>query len=453
MKKSENVIVNGTTLIEVSRLKIHPQNVRKQYRNLEELVESVKARGILQNLTVVPDPEDEGTYFVVIGNRRLMAAKQAGIESVPCIISDMGEKEQVQTMLLENMQRDDLTVYEQSCGFQMCLDLGMTEKELSEKTGLSKQTIKHRTKIQLLDQKLVEQKSDEGATIFDFIKLEQVKDIDRRNKLMTYIGTNNFNIELERAINDEKAEKRKEEIVKILRGFAEEINEVDWTKMEYKDVYYTTSDRLPQVPEDSQERKYFYRINYGYIYLYQEKIVTEEQTKQNEEYSRQKEERDRIAKEFRELGKTFYNLRQNYITDKSRKSTSAEVLMKYAILLISSADLQFRSDDDDLYGICFDDDIYGEIVSSGLDGLYVEDIMEDAEKNPVKTLENLIYCTLEVGSDIECVTYEGCYEYDTHFKTLYDFMQSIGYVMSDEEQQILNGTHKLYVTSDSESAE
>ena len=53
--------------IELGKLKIHPKNVRKTYRGIDELAESIKAKGILQNLTVVPDPDEEGTYFVVIG--------------------------------------------------------------------------------------------------------------------------------------------------------------------------------------------------------------------------------------------------------------------------------------------------------------------------------------------------------------------------------------------------
>ena len=51
----------------------------------------------------------------------------AGLETVPCIVSDMDEKEQTSVMLLENIQRSDLTVYEQAQGFQMMLDLGETD--------------------------------------------------------------------------------------------------------------------------------------------------------------------------------------------------------------------------------------------------------------------------------------------------------------------------------------
>lgn len=137
--------------ISIELVKVHPNNVRKTYNDIEELAESIKAKGILQNLTVVPDPQEPGKYLTVIGNRRLTAARMAGLETVPCIVSDMDEKEQTSVMLLENIQRSDLTVYEQAQGFQMMLDLGETEDTIAEKTGFSKKTVRHRLNIAKLD--------------------------------------------------------------------------------------------------------------------------------------------------------------------------------------------------------------------------------------------------------------------------------------------------------------
>lgn len=113
--------------IEISKLRVHPKNVRKTYTNIDELADSMKTQGILQNLTVVKNPKEEGTYWVVIGNRRLTAAIKAGLKTAPCQIAEMDEKDQAATMLLENMQRSDLTIYEQAQGIQMVLDLGETE--------------------------------------------------------------------------------------------------------------------------------------------------------------------------------------------------------------------------------------------------------------------------------------------------------------------------------------
>lgn len=174
-------------LIEISKLKQHPNNVRKEYRDIDELAESIKRQGIMQNLTVVPDPDQEGTYLVVIGNRRLAAAKQAGFIDMPCIVTNMTEQDQTSTMLLENMQRSDLTVYEQATGFQMCLDLGMTEDSIVEKTGFSKTTVRHRLNLAKLDQKLLKNKdADDGfqMTLKNLYDLEKIDDVKIRNRIL-----------------------------------------------------------------------------------------------------------------------------------------------------------------------------------------------------------------------------------------------------------------------------
>ena len=122
------------TYIPIDHLRPHPLNPRKDLGDLTELAESIKGNGILQNLTVVPiacvpkltgrdygvtDPNDDDLYVIVIGHRRLAAATMAGEETVPCSIVSMSQGQQQETMLIENMQRSDLTVYEQAQGFQM----------------------------------------------------------------------------------------------------------------------------------------------------------------------------------------------------------------------------------------------------------------------------------------------------------------------------------------------
>ena len=115
--------MNEIRMIPIGDLEHHPENPRKDLGDLSELTESIRKNGVYQNLTVVADLK-RCKYLVVIGNRRMEAAKAAGLVELPCAISDMDHKEQIATMLEENMQRQDLTVYEQAQGFQMMMDLG-----------------------------------------------------------------------------------------------------------------------------------------------------------------------------------------------------------------------------------------------------------------------------------------------------------------------------------------
>lgn len=107
-------------MISIDRLRNHPNNVRLNLGDLTELADSIKAKGIMQNLTVVKSPSFAGTgmYWVVIGNRRLEASRMAGLTELPCVVSDMSMQEQIATTMSENMQREDLTVYEQAQGMQ-----------------------------------------------------------------------------------------------------------------------------------------------------------------------------------------------------------------------------------------------------------------------------------------------------------------------------------------------
>ncbi len=207
--------------IPIEDLYIHPKNVRKHYTDIEDLTASIKESGIWQNLTVVPIPGKEDKYYVVIGNRRLQAARAAGLKTCPCIIAwNMSEQEQQSTMLLENMQRRDLTAVEEANGMQMCLDLGMTEAELVNKTGLSRTTVKHRLEIAKLDDKALRKYSEESGSyqlsITDFVNLEKVKDVKRRNELIEQsTGSANLKYLIDREVERQKRHEVKDKMIMI----------------------------------------------------------------------------------------------------------------------------------------------------------------------------------------------------------------------------------------------
>ena len=108
--------MDNIELIPIEYLEHHPENPRSDLGDLHELSNSIAAQGILQNLTVIPVPGQKNKYWVVIGNRRLDASKQAGLTELPCRVAEMSEQEALKTMMSENMQRTDLTVMDQING-------------------------------------------------------------------------------------------------------------------------------------------------------------------------------------------------------------------------------------------------------------------------------------------------------------------------------------------------
>lgn len=239
--------MNQIVMIPADQLHHHPENPRKDLGNLTELVDSIRENGVMQNLTVVPGhqmskaefvamaraegvdkvsaegayrPEDAWTaegYTVVIGNRRMEAAQLAGLSELPCVISDMDHRTQIATMLMENMQRADLTVYEQAQGFQMMMDLGFKPEEISEKTGFSETTVRRRLKMAELDKKTFEKAVGKQITIEDLDKLAKIDSVKQRNALLKDYGENNYNWNVTRAIQVQESAKRKAAARKMLQ--------------------------------------------------------------------------------------------------------------------------------------------------------------------------------------------------------------------------------------------
>ena len=227
---------SGIISIKVSNLYPHPDNPRKNIGDVTELAESVKKGGIMQNLTVIPlsaldeEPSEQpdadkvsllSDFHVLIGHRRLAAAKMAGLEEVPCkIISKISRKEQVGIMLEENMQREDLTIYEQAQGFQLMLDLGETEDSIAEKTGFSKTTIKRRLNIAKLNQEELEKKEKDPSfqlTLTDLYELEKVEDVELRDKILKEATDSRTLVSrAQYAVKEAEREKRQKQLIPML---------------------------------------------------------------------------------------------------------------------------------------------------------------------------------------------------------------------------------------------
>lgn len=221
-------------MINTDQLEHHPENPRKDLGDLTELVESMKKNGVMQNLTVIimigkdkdynadvpvePFEENpngskgEHRYFVLIGNRRLEAARMAGIKQLPCrILTRIPFKTQLGIMLEENMQRNDLTIWEQAQGFQLMLDLGETIETIEKKTGFGHTTIQHRLNIAKLDAKVIREKEKDDSfqlTLKDYYELEKIKNVNTRNKVLKE-ATSSQDL-VRRALQEVRAEKRAE---------------------------------------------------------------------------------------------------------------------------------------------------------------------------------------------------------------------------------------------------
>ena len=186
-------MVTTIEMLPVDRLVPHPENPRQDLGDLTELTESIKASGIMQNLTVTPmtavGPESKGKYWVIIGPRRLAAAKAAGIKEVPCVIRAMDHREQLATMMAENCQRSDLTAYETITGVGRMVQLGMDIPEISQRTGLSAKKVKRDAQIAAAYKPVTLKRANQnGITIQELVELQEIEDPKVRDEVLAKFG-------------------------------------------------------------------------------------------------------------------------------------------------------------------------------------------------------------------------------------------------------------------------
>lgn len=140
--KSSGNSNSGVNKIEVSLIKPNPNQPRKIFdeEKLQELSASIKEHGLLQPIVVVED--EDGTYTLIAGERRLRAHKLANIEEIKAIIVDEDELKLRELALIENIQRDDLNIIELAfCYAQLLNEHNITHEELSKKVFKSRTSI------------------------------------------------------------------------------------------------------------------------------------------------------------------------------------------------------------------------------------------------------------------------------------------------------------------------
>lgn len=128
-------------ILEEHLISRNPWQPRKEFdqESLEELVESVRQHGVLQPLLV---RAVEVGYQLVAGERRLLAARKAGLSKVPCRVIELDDKSVCEVAIIENVQRADLNDLEKAQAFQEYLDkFGGTIEDLAKKLGKDRSTV------------------------------------------------------------------------------------------------------------------------------------------------------------------------------------------------------------------------------------------------------------------------------------------------------------------------
>ena len=444
----------------------HPDNPRKNLGDLKELTDSIKENGVLQNLTVVAKPvphttPQQYTYTVIIGHRRLAAAREAGLAKVPCVVVDMDEKEQLRTMLMENIQRQDLTPYEQAQGFQMMIDFGATIKQLAKDTGFSQATIKNRLEWAKLDKKEFEKASARQISLADLNKLSNIKDLELRNKALKDMGTRNFESTYQDCVKAEAFADAKKQWLDLLKTFAKEMPEADrgqtWSKYSYCRNLSKWNVVPLEKPDDADEVEYFYIEKETDVSLYKLKVDTpaaQREETPEEKARRERDERDKAKREkFEAIAEKHFTMRMDFVDALDPDAEGIKYIWEYvAEHLMEILYSGYMDIDPDNFAALYHLD--GVDEDTEFEALPMTDIKAKLIKAPALGVFKMIYAALDqpitfvnekwMYQPAEIRGYYFIHDLKARLDDIYEVLEKLGYQLSDEEEAMRNGTHPLF---------
>lgn len=215
----------GIVYLRTDELTPNPVQPRKRFddESLEELSGSIKSYGILNPLTVRLRC---GKYELVAGERRLRAAKLAGLEEVPCILIDVNMEDASLIALVENLQRRDLDFIEEALGISQLIRMfGMSQEEAARRIGKSQSAVANKLRLLKLPSDVLESLRQNGLTERHGRALLRLPNPVAQRVALEYIVDNGLTVAATDAYIDallsapEEAEKKDEEKPEKRRTF------------------------------------------------------------------------------------------------------------------------------------------------------------------------------------------------------------------------------------------
>lgn len=180
--------------VSVGKIKPNPYQPRKTFdqKALEELSESIKENGLFQPILL---RETLVGYEIISGERRYRASKLAGLKTIPAIIYDYTDQQMMEVALVENIQREDLSIVEEARSYQSLIDnLGYTQEQLANKVGKSRSHVANIIRLLKLDEDILES-VDKGLLSMGHVKvLITIDDKKRQHQIVDQIISQNLNV-------------------------------------------------------------------------------------------------------------------------------------------------------------------------------------------------------------------------------------------------------------------
>lgn len=442
-------------MIPTDKIYSHPHNPRTTLGDLTELTDSIRAMGVLQNLTVVPySPTDhpgivingsDGSdcFVAVIGNRRHAAAKKACLTEVPCFVSDMDIKEQIRTMQVENLLREGLTAYQEAKSIQLMMDLGDTVEDIAKSTGFSESKVRQRAKLATLDQDALSKTEGKNITMKELLAVADLSDESLRTEVLAAAGTKDFQNTLSQARSKIRDAKTKADKLAKVQTFASPVAERADGMVHIQTIYNST--KLEEIREpDAGNTEPWYYIDKGWsIDTYRYKTPGEVTAELE-----RKAEGERLEAEWsvmQEASVRAYESRVAFMKALT-PAKAKKAFSRMGSWLIRHAKAMTGTYSNMDYALC------GELFEAKADTKSVDmDTIDDVAKgSPEYAVILYAYSQLENKNlrYAERIWKNG--NYRTHRNTnekldrLYDLLLLLDYQLCTEEEQLRDGTHPFY---------
>jgi len=189
-------------MLPIDKLAPNPNQPRIELGDLTELIDSIREKGVLEPLLVRPS-DVGGRYMIIAGERRYRASIEAGLTEVPCIELDVDDKAVAEISLIENLQRKDLTPFEEADGLQALADrFGYTHEDIAKRIGKSRSSITETISLATMPEEVREEcrRADIRAksTLLEIVRQPTVEEMVDLAKRINTTGLTRDEARLER---------------------------------------------------------------------------------------------------------------------------------------------------------------------------------------------------------------------------------------------------------------
>ena len=216
--------VSAVNEVSPDSLSVNPYQPRQDFNedNLNELADSIRQKGILQPVLV--ESAGEGKYIIIAGERRVRAAKIAGLKQIPVIVKQFSDEDKLEIALIENIQRENLSPVEEAYAYKKLIDIsGLNQEEIARKVGRKRSTIANALRLLKLPESIQDALGKGRITSGHARALLMIEDKEQQKNLFQRILKHRLSVRQAEAFASEKKGNNKTE----KRNISPELKEIE----------------------------------------------------------------------------------------------------------------------------------------------------------------------------------------------------------------------------------